>query len=203
MVGSTCAAALLSMAVVAAQTTSQQPTQSPIQGSSQQTPAQRGQSDAQPAPPLSTAANANKEVTVTGCVMREGTSDFVLSSASTTGGSATVSAGVSGSTSSGAVGTTGTTSSPDSTASATTSAKSGRYMLSGGKDLASYVGQRVEIVGKVDTSAVGTSGSTTPGVTARAGTSDHGASASASATDRTATPHLDVSSVKAVSGACP
>ena len=201
IVGTTCAAALVSMAVVAAQTTSQQPTQSPVQGSSQQTPAERGQSDTQPAPPIATAANANKDVTVTGCVMREGTSDFVLSSASTTGG-ANVSAGVSGSTSSGPVGTSGITS-PGATASASTSAKSGRYMLSGGKDLASYVGQRVEITGKVDASAVGTSGTTTPGVTASAGTSDHGASASAAASDRTATPHLNVSSVKAVTGACP
>jgi hypothetical protein len=170
IVGSTCAAALFSVGLVAAQTSS--PAQQPVTGTSQQSPAQRSQSDAQPAPPIATAATSKDDITMTGCVLREGTSNYVLSSASATGGPAHVAGAVAGSTST----TPGVSASP-------APAKSGRYMLSGGGNLASYVGQRVEIVGRVDTSPVGTTGSKDKTLTA--------------------TPKLMVSSVKATTGACP
>lgn len=203
VIGSTCAAALLSMSVAAAQVQSQQPSQAPVQGNSQQTPTERGQSDAQPGPAAATTPNS-KDITVTGCVMREGTSDYVLSSAATPGGSANVAGGVSGSTSGAAIGTSGSTS---------TSPKSNRYLLNGGGNLSTYVGQRVEVMGHVDTTGtVGTSGATSAGTAASPGA---GITASAGASDRdraagvSGSAHADapqrfvVTSVKATTGACP
>jgi hypothetical protein len=198
--------------MVAAQTSSQQPTQSPVQGNSQQTPAQRGNTDARPTPPPATAVANAKDMTVTGCVMREGTNGFVLSNASSSTASANVAGGVSGSTSSGAaapgsVGTSGIAKAGPSTSAdaAGAAAHPDRYTLTGGQNLASYVGQRVEIVGSVEGGSVGTSGTTSAGagINASGGVSDSKPSAGAGATDRAgSTQRLSVTSVKAISGAC-
>src|SRR6187551_1481997 len=104
ILGSTCAAAVLAATVAAAQGSSQAPTQAPTQGNPQQRPADRATS---PAPRI----NADQQVTLTGCVMREGTSDFVLASAAPSATSGNISGGVTGSTSTGVAGTSGTSSS--------------------------------------------------------------------------------------------
>ena len=160
ILGSTCVGGMLAATVTFAQGSTQTPTQAP-QSNSQQRPSER-------TPATGARTQTDQQVTLTGCVMREGGSDFVLSSAMPSSASGNLSSGVTGSTSSGAIGTTGT-----STSSATSGigAAGTRYRLSGERDLSSYVGQRVEIVGRMDagTSATGNgpTGSTrlgTPGI---------------------------------------
>ena len=94
ILGSTCAAAVFAATVAAAQGSSQAPTQAPTPGNPEQRPADRA-AVARP------RINADQQITLTGCVMREGPSDFVLASASPSGTSGNISGGVTGSTSTG------------------------------------------------------------------------------------------------------
>src|SRR5689334_19394831 len=104
IIGSSCAAALLAFAVAATgQTSSQTPTQSPVQGNSQTPPsAQRSTS--------SPRTSTDQEVTLVGCVMHgssstattgAGPNDFVLSNATMAAEAAHPSATTGSSTSSG------------------------------------------------------------------------------------------------------
>src|SRR5262249_44952823 len=141
-----CAAVVLSLSVAAAaQVNTQTPTQSPVPSNEQTAPSTPSSSSS------ATRAQTGQQMTIVGCVAREGTSDneFVLNNASMVP-PANLSGGVAGSTSAttpktgaaGAIGTTGSTSTMT-------------YVLGGSKekDLSQYVGQRVEIVAKADTSA--------------------------------------------------
>ena len=93
ILGSTCVAAMLAVTGAAAQGSSQAPTQAPTQGNPQQRPTERSN-------PGTARSQTDQQVTLTGCVAREGASDFVLSSAMPTAGSGNGSGGVTGSTSS-------------------------------------------------------------------------------------------------------
>jgi hypothetical protein len=157
ILGSTCVAAMLAVTVSAAQGSSQAPVQAPTAGNPQQRPAER-------ANPTTPRTQSDQQVTLTGCVVRDGANDFVLASAMPSGASGNVSAGVPGSTSAGAVGTTGSSSGSSAT---TTGTAAMRYRLSGERDLDQYLGQRVEIVGRTDGSA--SAGATSP-ATAGVGT---------------------------------
>jgi hypothetical protein len=153
---SSCAAAILSLGVAAAQVQPQTPAQSPVPGSTQGI---EGQSKP------TTGVQGTASTTWTGCVMRAadytkahagtnvGTSQFVLANAMTGAGAQAsaaaaanrgeVAAGVSGSTSTGreaAVGTSGSA-----------AAKGMAYGLSSAKtdELTPHVGKRVEVVGSV------------------------------------------------------
>ena len=117
LVLSSCAAALLSLTVAAAQTVNQAPTQSPVQGSTQGITGQT--------PRAATGAPTANQVTMTGCVVRESEhtnarggalgsgvgagNEFVLANASRGGAAANaqIAGSVAGSTSAGAA--TGTT----------------------------------------------------------------------------------------------
>jgi hypothetical protein len=213
-------AALLAATVTAAQA----PTQAP-QGQSQQTPADRIASPA-------ARTQSDQQVTLTGCMTRQGDSDFVLASAKPSGASVNSSSGVPGTTSTGPVGTSGTSvGSATAGAGSTSPASPTRYRLSGERDLADYVGQPVEIVGRLDAKAAasGTStGSATPAAgkdspagaisdATRGTTGDSksdsaaasGASSSAGAASRSsiagqtaAMPHVTITSVRALGGTC-
>jgi hypothetical protein len=162
--------------------------------------------------------------------MREGANDFVLASAASatpSGQTGNLFDGVTGSTSTGATGTSGSSSPfPASGLGAVGS----KYRLSGERDLVEYVGQRVEIVGRMDANAATTgakgkdpartelgtpglakpeTGAGTPGTgTSAAGaTSDStpGPTGSQSAARSAATPpmpHVTITSVRAVGGTC-
>ncbi len=167
---SSCTAALLSVTVAAAQTTTQTPTQSPVQGSTQ------GITGQAPTP----TAKTGRQLTVTGCVVREsehtkarggalGTglgaaNEYVLANAvmGQSGGNANaqIAGSVPGSTSTGSTSTgagsaaTGTTGTSGSAATTPSPAPRGEltYSLTGNResDLTQHVGKRVEIVGTVD-----------------------------------------------------
>lgn len=170
---SSCAAVMLSLAIASAQTANQTPTQSPVQGSTQGITGQTR---------VGTNTETGTQITVTGCIAREseqtnarggvlGTgvgaaNEFVLANATTARSGATANAqiagGVSGSTSTGttagATGTSGTATSSAGAANTTAAhptAGGTAYGLSGNreKELALYVGKRVEIVGTLDANA--------------------------------------------------
>ena len=161
---SSCAAAVLSIgAATAGQVNPQTPSQAPVQGNQQGTVGQ-------PRPAARTPTG--DQITIVGCVAREGTgSEFLLSNAMMANSpSANIAGGVAGSTSadrpSGApgstVGTTGTgnagvtgggaTPSAGASTRSTTSAPGMTYSLTGDreKELSQFVGQKVEIVGTPD-----------------------------------------------------
>jgi hypothetical protein len=138
--GSTCAAVVLAATAAAAQA----PTSAPTPGS-QLRPADRAST---PTPRIQT----DRQVTLTGCVARQG-SDIILASAMPSGNA---SGGVPGSTSTGPAGTAGTTSAPPVVGTAGSAGS--RYRLSGERDLDQFIGQRVEIVGRMDPDAVGVAG---------------------------------------------
>jgi hypothetical protein len=159
ILGSTCAAAVLAASVAAAQGSSQAPTSAPAQGSGQQRPADRGTTTATP------RTQTEQQLTLTGCVTRE-SNDIVLASAVPSGPATNSSSGVTGSTSTAAIGTSGSAS---GSAVGTTGTGSSRYRLSGERDLDQYIGQRVEIVGRMDPDAAakspsGTTDLGTPGL---------------------------------------
>jgi pilus assembly protein FimV len=140
IVSSACAAAMLAVAATAAgQNAPQAPAPSPAPGSTQSAPAGEQQRE----------AARDNEITVIGCVAREGdaaSNEFVLRNASmapAAGASAAAGAATKpgGDT---AVGTTGA--GPDAKAAAGRS-----FALTGDREssLATYVGQRVEIVGRM------------------------------------------------------
>jgi hypothetical protein len=169
LVLSSCAAALFSLTVAAAQTSNQTPTQSPVQGSTQGITGQTR---------TGTGPQGGNQVTVTGCVVREsehtnarggvlGTgvgsaNEFVLANAmadrSGSAASAQIADGVSGSTSAGNRTATGETATGTSGSRTTTTPSTMRgglaYSLTGSRegDLAQHVGKRVQIVGTVDSS---------------------------------------------------
>jgi len=162
---SSCAAAMLSISVAAAQSNVQTPSQVPVQGNQQGTRTQA---------PTGAAARAAQPITVVGCVQREGdaraagsagrsdtatstSSEFVLANAMPggvaggLGGSPTgpASPGATGTSGSGSAGVAGNTGAGASTAPRSSSSGTGTtYRLTGDKEkeLAQYVGQRVEIV---------------------------------------------------------
>src|ERR1043166_1369747 len=164
IVWSSCAAAVMAFTVgVAAQSNVQTPTQSPVNTNQQGTRTQ--------APSL-TGSAAAQQVTLVGCVQREAdartgavsaanpSSEFVLANAMPANASAGISGSATGATSSvGATGTSGTgrpgaVDTPGASASARSSISSNgtTYSLTGDKekDLAQFVGQRVEIVAKME-----------------------------------------------------
>lgn len=175
IVSSSCAAVVLSATVAMAQANSQVPTQSPVQTNQQGTRTQA---------PAITGASAAQQITIVGCVQREGDSpsagitarrgagdtsstgsEFILANAMPASGAGNIAGSVSGSTSSGRT-TTGTSGSGsagvsgnvgvggntgvsgNARASSSVSSTGTSYTLSGDKEreLAQYVGQRVEIV---------------------------------------------------------
>jgi hypothetical protein len=199
IIGSTCAAAMLAVTVVAAQNPS--PTQAPTQGNPQQRPAERND-------PGAPRVETDKQVTLVGCVAREGASDIVLTGAATPAGtSGSVAGGVTGSTSTAAIGTGGAAT---GAATATTgSAVASKYRLSGERDLDQFIGQRVEIVGRMDPgdaakapgSPNASSGSATP--SEAGGDSNKSATSSSSTSAASApTPHVTITSVRAMGGSC-
>jgi hypothetical protein len=139
ILGSACTAVVLAATVAAAQGAGQGPTAAPTPGN-QQRPADRITT---PTPRTQT----DQQVTLTGCLTREA-SDIVLASAMPSGNA---SSGVPGSTSTGPAGTAGAAA--GSPAVGTTGTAT-RYRLSGERDLDQYIGQRVEIVGRMDPDAV-------------------------------------------------
>jgi hypothetical protein len=204
---SSCAAVVLSLALVSAQAANQTPTQSPVQGSTQGITGQTR---------VGTNTDTATQVTVTGCIAREsehtnarggalGTgigagNEFVLANAMTGRSGATSSAqiagGVSGSTSTGsaagAIGTSGTTAgTAGTTTTARTAANGTAYGLTGNREseLALYVGKRVEIA---DASA-------NVGVNAGGATTQAGASAQTPATPM---QQLTIVSFRPVEGNC-
>jgi hypothetical protein len=180
---------MLAVSVAAAQGSAQAPTQAPAQGNSEQRPVDRNN-------PGAARSQTDQQVTLTGCVAREGSSDFVLESAVATGTSGNSSTAVPGSTSTAAVGTSGSASSSTSAATAATT----KYRLSGERDLVEYVGQRVEIVGRMDAKV-----DAKAGASSAPSDSSRGAAASApGAASATSTPmqHVTITSVRAVGGSC-
>jgi len=226
ILGSTCAAVVLAATMASGQGANQSPTQAPTAGNPLQRPADRATT---PSPRTRT----DQQVTLTGCVRREGANEFVLADAMPSGQPENLFGGVTGSTSTGVAGTSGT-----SAASPVPGIGSAgnRYRLSGERDLVDYVGQRVEIVGRMDAATatsggrptgstdLGTpglgrpaSGAGTPGSDANipgAGTSAAGATSdstpgptgSQSTAGRAAaappTPHVTITSVRALGGPC-
>lgn len=225
---SSCAAAALSLAVVSAQSVDQTPTNSPVQGNTQQSPdrprpgtaTQPGTQQGTPtgtrsASQSGSSASADNRITVSGCVMRGASAgDYTLGSLSREASDTQARAGVAGSNATGnnsSVGTSGSTPS------------SYGLMGSSSQNLSQYLGQRVEIVG---TTSSGQSGATstagsTPGLGNTRGTTGTGMavepdaqanrggssnSASVSATTAagatTPTEHLTVVSVRRVPGNC-
>lgn len=184
ILGSTCVATLLAVAVTAAQGSSQAPTQAPAQGNSQQRPVERND-------PGAARTQTDQQVTLVGCVARDGATELILTSAMAAGASGNSSGGVTASTSTGVTGTSGTAAgSPTATGGTTTS----RYRLSGERDLAEYVGQRVEVVGRMDRSAkAGAANGPSTGSPAR---SDSNTAPTASL------PKVTITSVRAVDGNC-
>jgi hypothetical protein len=214
---SSCAAVVLSLALVSAQAANQTPTQSPVQGSTQGITGQTR---------VGTNTDTGTQVTVTGCIAREsehtnarggalGTgigagNEFVLANAMTGRSGATSSAqiagGVSGSTSTGsaagAIGTSGTTAgTAGTTTTARTAANGIAYGLTGNREseLALYVGKRVEIVGTLDANTRGADASANVGVNAGGATTQAGASAQAPATPM---QQLTIVSFRPVEGNC-
>jgi len=154
VIGSSSAAAVLSIAVVAfGQAANQTPTQSPVQSGTQ---SPGSTTSTRPGTQTTTGAAA-APLTLVGCIERGGSADFVLMSASAgdrspagaAGTTGNVSPSVGGSTSAGSG--TGTTagSRVGTTASTAGGHQSGMYRLTGSQDLSKYVGQRVEIVGTI------------------------------------------------------
>jgi hypothetical protein len=213
ILGSTCVAAMLAATVTAAQGSSQAPTQAPAQGNPQQRPADRND-------PGTARSQTDQQVTLTGCVAREGATDVILTSAMTAGASANTSGGVTGSTSTAVTGSSG---SAAGSATGTSGTNSTRYRLSGERDLDQYIGQRVEVVGRIEPSAntsPGTAATGGSGITAikppdsptvgggaapspGAPTGTGGASAGATTRSSTASlPKVTITSVRAVGGNC-
>ena len=199
ILGSTCAAAMLAATVVAAQNPS--PTQAPTQGNPQQRPAERNETG-------TPRVETDKQVTLVGCVAKEGASDIILTGAMAASTSGNVAGGVTGTTSTAPVGTSGATT--GGATAATGSATASKYRLSGERDLDQFVGQRVEIVGRMDPSDTAkssgapnaSSGSVTPGGAASdSKSSTSGTSGSASAASAP-TPHVTITSVRAMGGSC-
>jgi len=178
IVGSSCAAAVLAMGVAAsAQTTSQSPSQSPVR-SSQAPPTQTGSI---------TRLQTDQQVTLTGCLVQETGSQLVLTTSPLPGPAGSTPGITPGITtpSAGAVGTSGTSATPGAPspgtgagagavgtpgapgAAATDAARDSaaavatRYNLRGESDLVQFVGQRVEVIGRID-GAAASSSSTTP-----------------------------------------
>ena len=198
IIGSTCAAAMLAATVVAAQNPS--PTQAPTQGNPQQRPTERSETG-------TPRVETDKQVTLVGCVAKEGASDIVLTGAMAPSTSGNVAGGVTESTSTAPVGTSGAAiGGATGTAGSATASK---YRLSGERDLDQFVGQRVEIVGRMDPSDAAkspgapnaSSGSATPGGAAsdsKSSTSSTSSTPAASAP----TPHVTITSVRAMGGSC-
>ena len=219
MVGVTCAAAMFSLSIAAAQS---------------------GKTDSQPQSQTST----QQEMTLNGCVARGTTTGaqsatFMLNNAqattaaapgATVGGSTSAGAGVSaGQTpSSNPAGTTGTASprtgtsgrtdptttrpaEPASSATPPVGTTSGNvsvgvsrtpsYTLVAGanQNLANYVGQRVEVRGRVMGETAGTTGDVSAGASRSAGSS---ASASGASADRPAMSRFQITSIRTISGTC-
>lgn len=187
--GATCAAALLSFTVAAAdQAATQTPTQSPVQGG---TPGASQQQTARPLPPATAG-----QITVTGCVTREVAGQFALSNAVPSSAAATASrtesAGAiasstgtpaSSGTTPGTAGTSGSpgrpaTDQPASAASAT-AVRNATYSLTGDREneLEKYVGQRLEIVGTVDGAAAAGGSADTANVPGSSGAGEAGSAA--------------------------
>jgi hypothetical protein len=151
----------------------------------------------QPDRPRDTMAQSDtqKEITLTGCVQKADMTSASPSGSTTPGGTPSTSARsddakyilTSASMSSGASGATGTAgSTPGATGSSAASGMT--YKLKGEEDdLAKFVGQRVEVRGRLDDKMSGSS----------SGSTASGSSASASA-DKV----LKVSSVRQTSGSC-
>jgi hypothetical protein len=154
----------------------------------------------------STTDKANN-VTVTGCLAREG-SGFILNNARMD-----TTAGTSGSTAAGAT-TSGTASTTGTNASASMSnGPAMNWMLSGGDDLDKHVGHKIQVTGKTDwnasmshTSTASAAGAgttaTSPNPTSTAGATGTTGSTEKGAEAHGAQPRLDVQSVKMIATSC-
>jgi hypothetical protein len=198
ILGSTCAAAMLAATVVAAQNPS--PTQAPTQGNPQQRPAERND-------PGAPRIETDKQVTLVGCVAREGASDIILTGAAVTpaGTSGNGAGGVTGSTSTAPVGTSGAATA--GATAATGPATASKYRLSGERDLDQFIGQRVEIVGRMDpgeaAKAPGAPNASTGSAPASESASDGKSSTADTSSKASApTPHVTITSVRAMGGNC-
>ena len=202
MLGSTCVAAMLAVTVTAAQGSSQAPTQAPAQGNSQQRPVERND-------PGAARSQTDQQVTLVGCIARDGATDVILTGAIPSGPSGNNAGTVTGSTSTGVTGTSGTAA---GSATGTTGTATARYRLSGERDLDQYVGQRVEVVGRMDSDAKAgggsapAGGSATPSSGAAIGTSGTSAGAAvrseSTAAPTASLPKITLTSVRAVGGNC-
>jgi hypothetical protein len=197
---------MLAASVAAAQNPS--PTQAPTPGNSQQRPAERRETG-------TPRVQTDQQVTLVGCVAREGANDIILNSAVPTGTSGNAASGVAGATPTAPAATSGAAAG-GTTAAATAGATASKYRLSGERDLDQFIGQRVEIVGRMDPSAASNTASasagsstTTPapaapsaGATADAKSSTAGAAGASSATATAAIPRVTITSVRAMGGSC-
>ena len=198
-----CFAAAFSIATLGAQTTTT-------------TPGQRSTND-----------KAAHDATITGCLAKDASGSFTLTSAhvdnamasATTGAGATTTAGTTGAT------TTGSPSNPSATSMSNAPAMT--WMLMGGSDLDKHVGHKIQVTGKTTWDASMSHGSTSStasaagvGTTAARPdptTTTAGAAGTTGTTgaleeqrdkdrDRsksTEHPHLEVQSVKMISSSCP
>jgi hypothetical protein len=185
LLGSSCAAAVLSLTVVvgANQATTQTPTQSPVQSGSQGV----GAPGARTQEPASTSTRAAAApLTLTGCIERGANGEFMLSTASAGSTGATGTSGNSSPSVGGSISAGGAASTPGARASATAA----MYRLSG-QDFAKYVGQRVEIVGTVQPGGASSTASATSGSSSATASADRpagGVSAGAAAGATTESP---------------
>ena len=196
ILGSTCVAAMLAVTVTAGQGSSQAPTQAPAQGNPLQRPVERND-------PGAARTQTDQQVTLVGCVARDGATDVILTSAMPASASGNVSGGVTGSTSTGITGTSGTAA---GSATGTSGAVTSRYRLSGERDLDEYIGQRVEVVGRMDPSANTSAGNAPTGAATPSSGAAAGAGPSAGSAPRSSTaaplPKVTITSVRAVGGNC-
>lgn len=157
-------------------------------------------------------SSTSDKVTVQGCVERAGSQASTAGTTGTTGSTATGSTAEAGSTMAGAqfvltnvsnsntpsttAGTTGTTGSTATPSSSEPAASQYRLDDSGQNRLASYVGQKVEVSGTVQSHEAGAS--STAGSTASATT----ASGSQSASSNESSPKLKVDSIRMIASSC-
>jgi hypothetical protein len=142
----------------------------------------------------SQSSSDRHEVNVTGCLAKGADGRFTLTNARVepVAASSSTTAGTSGSTASTAAGTAGTTSTTatEPAGSGTRRDDAGTWWLSGGSDLETHVGHRVQVTGRTsgDRSSGAAATSTTP--------------SSSTTTADTKGPELEVQSIRMIASSC-
>jgi hypothetical protein len=138
------------------------------------------------------------DVTVTGCLAKDASGGYMLNDAKIDTGAASTT------TAPGATTTAG--SPPAAAASTTSSGPAMNWMLTGGTDLDTHVGHKIQVTGKTswDSSMSRSSTTTAAGATTTATTppTATGTTGAAEAGGRASHPMLDVESIKMVAASC-